>query len=168
VTACVALDDDYVARVIDFVDTTAEPEQESPDRESLRRALRDLEAAEQRVQRNAERVYEEARAKLVHEILPALDNLDRVIAAADPHRDPALLEGVRMVRGQLERVLVRYGAERIDATGARFDPEIHEAIATVPVRDPSRDKIVLDQLQPGYRFAGRVLRPARVTVGVRR
>jgi molecular chaperone GrpE len=137
------------------------------DRDSLRRALRDLEAAEQRVQRNAERVYEEARAKLVHELLPVLDNLERVIDAADPTGDPALIEGVVMVRAQLERVLTRYGAERIDAIGTHFDPELHEAISVVPVA-ADRDKMVIEQLQPGYRFAGQVLRPARVAVGMRR
>src|ERR1051326_1761441 len=105
------------------------------DRDSLRRALRDLEAAEARVQKNAERVYDEARAKLVTDLLPVLDDLDRTLDAADPDGDPAFIEGVRMVRSQLERVLVGYGVERVAAIGRRFDPAIHDAISTVPVRD---------------------------------
>src|SRR3954470_23836292 len=92
------------------------------ERDSLRRALRDLEAAEARVQRNAARVYDETREKLVAELLPVLDNLDRTIRAAEDQSDPSLVEGVRMVRAQLEAVLARYGVTRIDATGQPFDP----------------------------------------------
>src|SRR5438477_3554232 len=134
--------------MIDVVDNIAEVEEEGPDRESLRRALRDLEAAELRVQRSAERIYDESRSKLVHELLPVLDNLDRVVGAADPNRDPPLVEGVRMVRSQLERVLVRYGVEVIEATGQRFDPEIHDAVVAAPVEDPALDRMVIEQHQP--------------------
>ncbi len=144
-------------------DDTAERE---PDRESLRRALRDLEAAEARVLRSADRIYDESRSKLVHELLPVLDNLDRTITVAEEHSDVALLQGVRMVRAQLEGVLVRYGVTRVDATGMRFDPEVHEAIAAVPVIDPKYDGVVLQQLEPGYQFNGGLLRPAKVNVGM--
>ncbi|MGE5185991.1 MAG: nucleotide exchange factor GrpE [Acidobacteriota bacterium] len=140
-------------------------DQDQTDRDSLRRALRDLEAAEARVQRNADRVYSEVRGKLVAELLPVLDDLDRSLAAAKPDGDPPLVEAVWMVRAHLDRVLDKYGAERIDAKGQRFDPQIHDAIATLPVGDAAHDRIVVDQLQPGYVFEGRVLRPARVVVG---
>lgn len=138
------------------------------ERESLRRALRELEASEARVRRHAERVYDESRAKLVLELLPVLDNLDRTIEAAVRSSDRALVEGVRMVRAQLEAVLVRYGAERIDAAGQRFDPAIHEAISAQPVADPRMAGLVLQQLQPGYRYGDRLLRAAKVLVGVHR
>ena len=142
-----------------------EHDQEQTDRDSLRRALRDLEAAEARVQRNAERVYADVRQKLVGELLPLVDDLDRSLAAARPGGDPPLVEAVWMVRAHLERVLEKYGVERVDAKGKKFDPQIHDAIATLPVTDPGKDRIVVDQVQPGYLFEGRVLRPARVVVG---
>ena len=138
------------------------------DRDSLRRALRDLEAAEARVQRNAARVYDETREKLVAELLPVLDNLDRTIRAAEDKSDASLVEGTRMVRSQLEGVLVGYGVRRVDATGPRFEPTVHEARFTVPVNDPRYDRVVVDQLEPGYMFGDRVLRPAKVTVGIAR
>jgi molecular chaperone GrpE len=72
-----------------------------------------------------------------------------------------------MVRAQLETVLVHYGVERIDAKGANFDPAVHEAVSAIPVTDPRLAGVVLDQLEPGYRFGSRLLRAARVTVGVR-
>lgn len=143
----------------------AAPTAPDDDRDSLRRALRDLEAAEQRVIRNAERVYDEVRGKLVLDLLPVLDNLDRTIQAASNEASSALLDGARMVRGQLEQVLLRYGAEAIAAHGAPFDPSIHDAVAVTPVFDPRAHNRVVQQMQPGYRFGGRVLRPAKVVVG---
>ena len=142
-------------------------EQRANERESLRRALRDLEAAEQRVKRNAERVYEEARGSLVRELFPVLDNLDRSIEAARARGDTALLQGVQMIRKQLDEVLARYGAERIDASGGPFDPNVQEAVTAIHVDDPGQDKTVLEQLAPGYRFGDQLLRPAKVVVGVR-
>jgi molecular chaperone GrpE (heat shock protein) len=129
------------------------------------RALRNLEATEARLARNAQREVDDMRGKLVQDLLPVLDNLDRTIQAAIAQGDPALLEGVRLVRHQLEGVLQGYGAERIDALDQPFDPELHEAIGVTAVADYGRDGVVVQQLEPGYRIAGRLLRPARVTVG---
>lgn len=151
------------------LDDLSEDVAREPDRDSLLRALRDLEAAEARVKRNAERIYDETRAQLVARLLPIIDNLERTIDAAEAAGcSPAVVDGARMVRTQLDGVLAQYGAERIEATGARFDPAIHEALTTIPITDPSRDRIVLEQLEPGYRFGDRVLRPAKVAVAMYR
>jgi molecular chaperone GrpE (heat shock protein) len=136
------------------------------DRPAALRALRNLEATEARLERTARREAEETRSKLVQELLPVLDNLDRTLRAAHAGRnDPALLEGIRMVRQQLEGVLRGYGVERIEALGQRFDPAVHEAVGTVSVGDPQRHGVVVHQAEPGYRFASRLLRPAKVSVG---
>jgi molecular chaperone GrpE (heat shock protein) len=136
------------------------------DRQAALRALRNLEATEARLERNARREAEEARGKLVQELLPVLDNLDRTIRAAQSHRsDPAMLEGVRLVRQQLEGVLRGYGVERIEAVGQRFDPSVHEAIGMLAVHDPQRHGVVVQQAEPGYRLGARLLRPAKVSVG---
>lgn len=135
------------------------------ERSAALRALRSLEATEARLERNARREAEETRGKLVQELLPVLDNLDRTIRAAHGRSDPALLEGVRMVRQQLEGVLRSYGVERIEALGQRFDPAVHEAIGMIAVDDPQRHGAVVHQVEPGYRMSGRLLRPARVSVG---
>jgi molecular chaperone GrpE (heat shock protein) len=138
----------------------------APERSAALRALRNLEATEARLERNARREAEETRGKLVQELLPVVDNLDRTIRAAKTGRsDPALVEGVRMVRQQLDGVLRGYGVERIEALGQRFDPAVHEAIGTIAVDDPQRHGAVVHQAEPGYRMAGRLLRPARVSVG---
>jgi molecular chaperone GrpE len=145
--------------------TAAPAEQPGADRASLTRALRDLESAKARVERDAKAVADDARKKLVTQILPVLDNLERTIKAADDNGDaPTVAEGVRLVHKQLEGVLKGFGVERIDASNARFDPRLHEALSTVPVIDPLANGLVLDQIEPGYRFGEQLLRPAKVIV----
>jgi molecular chaperone GrpE len=140
---------------------------EAPDRASLARALRNLETAQERVELNAQGVYDERRRELVLALLPVLDNLDRTLAAVDASTRSSFVEGVRMVRAELEGVLFRYGVERVDAEGERFDPAMHEAIAVVPTPDPTRVGEVVAQFAPAYRFAGKLLRAAKVSVGAR-
>jgi molecular chaperone GrpE (heat shock protein) len=160
------LDDAARLTLVPAHDVASAPEAApNVDRHAALRALRNLEATEARLERNARREAEDARGKLVQELLPVLDNLDRTIRAANGGRDPAILEGVRLVRHQLEGVLRGYGVDRIDAVGQRFDPEVHEAIGVTAVSDPSRHGVVVQQAEPGYRFAGRLLRPAKVSVG---
>jgi molecular chaperone GrpE (heat shock protein) len=133
---------------------------------SARKALRELEAAKARVERDAQQQADELRGKIVSELLPVLDNLDRTISAAEQNGEaPSVVEGVRLVRSQLAGVLARYGVERIDAKHQRFDPRIHDAISIVPVSHPSAHEVVVDQIEPGYRFGDRLLRPAKVVVG---
>lgn len=152
------------------LDPTAEAEADvreiEPDRASMTKALRDLEAAKARVERDAQRAADELRGKLVLDLLPVLDNLDRTIAAAVAHGDaPAVVDGVRLIRSQMEQLLVRYGVERIDSKHQPFDPNMHEALSVVPVSHPSAHGVVVDQIEPGYRFGDRLLRPAKVVVG---
>ena len=69
------------------------------------------------------------------------------------------------MRSQFEQVLAKFGIERIDAKHERFDPSIHDAVSLVPVSHSAADKIVIDQVEAGYRFGDRLLRPAKVVVG---
>ena len=135
--------------------------------ETLRKALDDLAASEARVKRDAQRVSDETRAKLVGDLLPVVDNLDRTLAASRASSDRALVQGVEMVRTQLEGVLARYGVERVDARGERFDPRLHEAISMREVDDEEVGHVV-DQAEAGYRFGGKLMRPAKVVVGASR
>lgn len=147
------------------VDIASSSEKE-PDRATMVQALRDLEAAKGRVERDAKRVLEDTRRELVAKLLPLIDDLDRTIHAASRNGDaPAVVEGVRLVRSRLEGVLRGYGVERVDAKGQIFDPVRHDAVSVVQVMDPREHGRVLEQLEPGYRFGDRLLRPAKVVVG---
>lgn len=151
---------------IEDVRTNADEEALIPDRATMVRALRDLEAAKARVERGATQVHDETRSKLVSELLPILDNFDRAIAAAEWNGDaPAVVEGVRMIRGQFEHVLIGYGLARFDAVGNTFDPAVHDATNVIVVDDPTRDRVVVDQVEPGYMFGDRLLRAAKVVIG---
>ncbi len=159
---------------LEGLDATAEAETSmtevertsTPDFDSMRRALRDLEAAKARVERDAQRAADELREKLVVELLPVLDNLDRTIRAAEAAGHvQAMLQGVRQVRSQFANVLAKLGIERVDAKHHRFDPRVHDAVSIVPVNHPSAHDVVVDQVEPGYRFGDRLLRAAKVVVG---
>jgi molecular chaperone GrpE (heat shock protein) len=138
----------------------AEPK--TPDRADLARALGELEAAKARVERDAKQVHADTRKRLVSELLPVLDNVDRAIAAST---EPSAIAGMQLVKRQLEAVLASYGVARFDATGTAFDPQLHDAITTLPVTDPEQHRKVVDQIEPGYRFGDALLRPAKVVVG---
>lgn len=154
----------------DMRDVDAEPAVQAapgrPDLQSMTRALRELEAAKARVERDAARAAQEMRERLVLELLPLLDNLDRTIRAAQNSGDaPAVVEGARLLRTQFASLLSKYGVERIDSRHQAFDPAIHEAVGTVPVSHPAANNVVVDQVEPGYRYGDRLLRPAKVVVG---
>jgi molecular chaperone GrpE len=133
-----------------------------PDVEQLRTALAELEDAKQRVKRDGQRQIELMRSRVLEELLPAIDNLERVIQAA-----PAgpLGDGVRLVHQQLLDALAKFGLERRSAVGARFDPHLHDAVAVVPVDDAQKDGVVIDETEPAYMVGDRVVRPAKVQVG---
>lgn len=126
---------------------------------NLANAVNELEAAKKRVERDARTLESATKKKLVADLLPVLDSLDRMIAAEE-----IAVEGAKHLRAQLEGVLLKYGVERFDARGTTFDPKIHDAIAIVPAHALSQHDEVVDQIEPGYRFEGTLLRPAKVVV----
>ena len=100
-------------------------------------------------------------AKLAKELLPALDNLDRAIEAAEDE-DP-LLAGVRLVRSEIAAALARVGIEAFAPLGEAFDPNQQEAMAQQPV-DGAVSGTVAEVYQNGYRMGDSIIRPARVLV----
>jgi molecular chaperone GrpE len=125
------------------------------------RTQADFENYRKRVARDSAIAQERGVAKLARELLPALDNLDRALDAAD-QQDP-LLEGVRLVRTELAAALGRVGIESFAPVGELFDPAEHEAIVQQPV-EGARSGCVAEVYQPGYRLNGTIIRPARVVV----
>jgi molecular chaperone GrpE len=100
--------------------------------------------------------------RLAKELLPALDNLDRAIAAAPAGQD-SLTEGFRLVHAELTAALARLGIEGYAPKGELFDPNEHEAMAQHPV-EGAASGTVIEVYQPGYRLNDTILRPARVVV----
>ena len=102
-----------------------------------------------------------ASERLVKELLPVFDDLERALVAAAGHEEAKLEEGVRLVHRELGDVLARQGLVEIDADG-QFDPHVHEALLSQPA--DALEGAVLEVIQKGYRLGDRVLRPARVVV----
>jgi molecular chaperone GrpE len=127
------------------------------------RTQADFENYRKRVAREAAAAQDRGIAGLAKELLPALDNLDRALGAAAS--DDPLLEGVRLVRGELAAALTRAGIDSYSPLGEDFDPSFHEAVATVPAATAGADagKIV-EVYQDGYRLGDSIIRPARVVV----
>lgn len=125
------------------------------------RTQADFENYRKRVAREQAAAQERGVAKLAKELLPALDNLDRALEAAQS--DDPLLEGVRLVRNELSAALVRVGIEQFAPVGERFDPNEHEAMAQQPVQG-AESGTVAEVFQSGYRLNGTIIRPARVLV----
>jgi molecular chaperone GrpE len=125
------------------------------------RTQADFENYRKRAARESAAAQERGVAKLARELLPALDNLDRALDAAD-QEDP-LLAGVRLVRAELSAALQRVGVEAFSPLGETFDPANHEAMAQQPV-DGADTGTVVEVYQAGYRLGGAVIRPARVLV----
>jgi molecular chaperone GrpE len=132
--------------------------------ELAQRTKADFENYRKRVARETSEALARGKADLARQLLPALDNLERALAAgSDPAAHDALVEGVGMVRDELHSRLEAAGVEAFDPTGERFDPQLHEALSTMP-SEGTDSGVVLETVEKGYRLNGQVLRAAKVVV----
>ena len=127
----------------------------------LKRVAADFENYRKRVARDQEGLVARAHERLVKELLPVLDDLERALEAAAGHEEAKLEEGVRLVHRELLKALAREGLVEVETEG-QFDPHVHEALLSQP--SEQEDGSVIEVLQKGYRLGDRVLRPARVVV----
>ena len=127
----------------------------------LKRVAADFENYRKRVARDQEGLVARAHERLVKELLPVLDDLERALEAAAQHEEAKLEEGVRLVHRELVEALAREGLVEVETEG-QFDPHVHEALVSQP--SEQEDGSVIEVLQKGYRLGDRVLRPARVVV----
>ena len=132
--------------------------------ELAQRTKADFENYRRRVARETAEALARGKADLARQLLPALDNLERALATgSDPSAHGALVEGVAMVRDELHNRLAGAGVEAFDPTGEKFDPELHEALSTMP-QEGTESGVVLETVEKGYRLNGQVLRAAKVVV----
>jgi len=127
----------------------------------LKRVAAEFENYRKRVLRDQESLVARAHERLVKELLPVLDDLERALAAAEQHEEAKLEDGVRLVHRELADVLAREGLAEVETSGL-FDPHVHEALLSQP--SDAEEGAVLEVVQKGYRLGDRVVRPARVVV----
>jgi molecular chaperone GrpE len=149
--------------------------QETPSGESLAaeldkykdaalRARADLDNYRKRVAREKEDAIRYANNSLLESLLPILDNFELGLEAAKNTSDATgIIQGLQMVRKQLEDFLRDHGVEIVNAEGNSFDPKLHDAVAHEPSPDVS-EGTVIRQLRKGFRLKDRLIRPASVIV----
>jgi molecular chaperone GrpE len=100
---------------------------------------------------------------LIESLLPVLDAFDRALESADDSTSVEYVKGFEMIRRQLSDALAKQGLKRIESVGKEFNPHFHHAIEQVETHQHP-DGMVIGEMQPGYTFHERVLRPAMVRV----
>ncbi len=125
----------------------------------------DLENVRKRNQRDKEDAIRYANDRLLKEMVPVLDNLERAIehAAQEEADNQGLIEGVNMTINQFRKALEDFGVKAINAIGADFDPNLHQAMGQLESADQAPNTVVTE-FQKGYLLHDRLLRPSLVMV----
>jgi molecular chaperone GrpE len=126
--------------------------------DALRRLKAEFENSRKRQERERARILSMASERLVQELLPVLDNLDRALEAGGDIR-----EGVQATREQLEEVLAEEGLLPVASDGQPFDPNVHDAVMGQPSEE-HEDGTIIQTFQRGYLLNGKPIRPAKVVV----
>jgi molecular chaperone GrpE len=117
-----------------------------------------------RTERDRSEFLQFAGMELARELLPVIDDFERALKVQTADQNYA--KGIELIYQRLADILKKMGVEPIEAAGRKFDPNLHEAVVRVPTADLG-DETVLEELQRGYNFKGKLLRPSMVKVAVR-
>jgi molecular chaperone GrpE (heat shock protein) len=135
-------------------------------KEQLNRLRADFENLKKRMERERDEYYRHATGGLILRLLAVLDNLERALAAGrGGGGEEGFRRGVALIHRQLYDELCKEGLTAVDAVGESFDPAVHEAVATDTSAELPANTVV-EELQRGYYFQDRLLRPALVRVSV--
>ncbi len=138
--------------------------QAEQNKEMYLRALADYENYRRRARKEKEDALKYGVVPFLESLLPVLDNFERALDAADSTEDAQVLqEGIDMVYRQFLNVLSQAGLTLIETEGKPFNPHEHNAVAQVEAEE-TESGIVVEELQAGYRYLDRVIRPSMVKV----
>ena len=132
--------------------------------EQLLRMKADFENTRKRLERDKMDAIKFANERLLVEILPIVDNLDRAMTSLSEGHDPEKVkQGLKIAQEEVHKVLELHGVEVVKSVGNDFDPKFHEAVAVVESTD-AKDGLIMDEVQRGYLLNGRLIRPSRVRI----
>ena len=131
----------------------------------LLRKQADFENYRKRLQREKEEHVQHANLELVRTLLPVLDGLERALKHRGNNASDQFYTGMELIYRNLQDLLKRAGLSPIETQGKLFDPHIHQAVETITATG-HRDQEIVEELQRGYKFKHRLLRPAIVRVAV--
>jgi molecular chaperone GrpE len=126
------------------------------------RTKADFENFRKRMTAEVQAAAARGKGEVVREVIDAVDNLERALEAKGESADD-LATGVQMVLNGLRETLSRHGIEVVDPAGEKFDPNLHEALSTMPAEGVESGHVV-EVMQKGYRLNEQLIRPARVVV----
>ena len=129
--------------------------------DALQRLKAEFDNYRKRVARDQHELAARASERVVKELVPVLDDLERALEAASEHEEAKLEEGVRLVHRSLAGLLAREGLAEVPTDG-RFDPHSQEALLSQPSEE--EEGTIIQVLQKGYLLGDHVLRPARVVI----
>ena len=131
------------------------------------RAMAELDNFRKRASRDKEDAIKYGNAKLIKDILPILDSLDRALHQSSDlsvrNNFEAFQQGLGLIHSQILGCLERHGVVKISAKGEEFDPERHQALLQVETPEMDSNRVV-DEFESGYTLHGRLLRPTKVSV----
>jgi len=131
---------------------------------SLQRLQADFINYRRRVEKEKDQISVFANEKIIAELLPVIDNLERALdSCGDDERESSIYSGVDLVRKQLIDSLGRFGLERICDEDCSFDPNFHHAVMQEEV-EGTESGMIIEVLQKGYKLSERVIRPSMVKV----
>ncbi len=134
-------------------------------KEQVLRSQAEAQNARRRAEQDVEKAHKFGQEKLLQDLLPVVDNLERALSAMDTE-DPelkAVVEGIQLTHKSFIDALAKYKVESVDPTGEPFDPELHQAMTMVPNPDVEPNTVI-EVFQKGYTLHGRLVRPAMVVV----
>jgi molecular chaperone GrpE len=133
--------------------------------DTVQRLQAEFDNYRKRAARDQQSLVARAHERLVKELVPVVDDLERALEAAEAHEEAKLEEGVALVARSLGEILRKEGLEEIPTEG-KFDPHVHEALLSQPA--DAEEGSIIEVIQKGYRLGDRVIRPARVVIAGRK
>ena len=127
----------------------------------FKRVMAEFENFKKRSSKEREGLYNSLIADIVSSILPAMDNLETAVSTTT--EDTAYQEGVKLVYTQFNDVLNKFGVQKIETVGKTFDPELHEAVASV-TDESLGEKEIKEEFRAGYKIGSKVIRHSMVSV----
>jgi len=111
-------------------------------------------------------LFETAAEKVIKNLLPVLDDFERALNEMKKNREDELVKGVELIYDKFKKTLEKEGLKEIEIEkGQDFDPEIHEAIAQVPVGDEEMKNKIVDVVEQGYQLGNKIIRFPKVVTG---
>jgi molecular chaperone GrpE len=137
---------------------------ESAKEQSLR-SQAEVQNIRRRAEQDVEKAHKFGLEKMVNDLLPVVDNLERALATIDPANEAfaAITEGIKLTHKSFVDALARHQVKVVDPQGEPFDPNLHQAVSAVPNPDVEPNSVITC-FQKGYTLHGRLVRPAMVVV----